>query len=171
MVNDSLPISDDQGQTPSNQDKISQLNELSFVLDEYFTIPVINYKFGLDPIISILPGVGDLSSTVLSIYICYESYRMGIPIPTILRILTNIGIDTIFGSIPLIGTVIDIWWKANKRNMELIESRLQSPKKAENDTKYLLRYVLPAIIFTIIIIMVIITTIIFMMSQTLMKYI
>ncbi|WP_276302489.1 DUF4112 domain-containing protein [Halorussus lipolyticus] len=91
------------------------------LLDEAIEIPGINYKIGLDPILGILPVGGDAVSAAISLYIVAEGARMGASRDTVLKMLFNIGVDTVIGSIPVLGTLIDAVWKANERNVALLE--------------------------------------------------
>jgi TctA family transporter len=100
---------------------MERVRALSRLLDEAIEIPVINYRIGLDPILGILPVGGDSVAAAISLYIVAEGARMGASRETILKMLTNIAIDTVIGSVPVLGTVIDAVWKANERNVALLE--------------------------------------------------
>ncbi|WP_243700492.1 DUF4112 domain-containing protein [Halorussus pelagicus] len=91
------------------------------LLDEAVELPVINYKIGLDPILGILPVGGDTLSAAISLYIVAEGAQMGASRDTVLKMLLNVGVDAATGSIPVLGTLIDAVWKANKRNVALLE--------------------------------------------------
>lgn len=96
----------------------------STLFDEAIRIPGIGYRVGIDPLIGVLPVSGDAVGAVLSLYIVAESARLGVPPKTLLRMLVNIAIDTGVGSIPIAGDLFDIVWKANKRNVSLLEAHL-----------------------------------------------
>ncbi|USZ69736.1 DUF4112 domain-containing protein (plasmid) [Halorussus salilacus] len=100
---------------------MERVRTISTLLDEAFEIPVINYKIGLDPIMGILPVGGDTVSAAISLYTVGEAARMGASRETLLKMLVNIGVDTVIGSIPAIGTVFDAVFKANERNVALLE--------------------------------------------------
>lgn len=95
-------------------------------LDEAFRVPGTNYRVGADPILSIVPVSGDVAGAVLSMYIVGEAARIGVPGKTLAQMVVNISIDTASGSIPVLGTVADAAFKANRRNVELIEEHLAS---------------------------------------------
>jgi hypothetical protein len=103
---------------PPGMDRVRALSQL---LDEAIEIPVINYRIGLDPILGILPVGGDAVAAAISLYIVAEGARMGASRETILKMLTNVAIDTVSGSIPVLGTLIDAVFKANERNVALLE--------------------------------------------------
>ena len=84
-------------------------------------------RFGLDPIIGLVPGLGDLAGAVLSGYIVIEGIRMGVSRAGVVRMLANVGIDAIVGSVPVLGDLFDAGWKANNRNVALIERHMASP--------------------------------------------
>lgn len=104
--------------------KVEQgLETLNKYLDELVTVPGIGYKFGLDSVIGLIPGVGDTATSLVSFYILAAGVRYGVPKVTLLRMGVNIGIDYAVGSIPIAGDVFDFFWKSNKMNMELIRKR------------------------------------------------
>lgn len=128
--------------TPS----IEHLETVSDTLDSKYRLPFTNKRFGYDVILGLLPGVGDGASTAVSGYIILQAYRLGAPIPTLLRMLVNVGIDFLVGLLPIVGTLADWGWKANNKNMDLLKNRIQDPQTATEDVAFLLRYVLPGII-------------------------
>lgn len=93
-------------------------------LDEAVKVPGTDYRVGVDPILSIAPVSGDVAGAVLSMYIVAEAARIGVPRGTLAQMIVNIAIDTASGSIPILGTVADAAWKANRRNVELLEDHL-----------------------------------------------
>ena len=113
-----------------NEERLLRLKLLSKRLDEIITIPGTKYKIGSDPIIGAIPVVGDLIGSIISIYILYSGSKMGLSTKIISKMCLNIGIDFVFGLIPIIGDIFDIGWKANKRNVKLIENNIN--KSDEN---------------------------------------
>jgi hypothetical protein len=99
---------------------------LSNLLDERYRIPGTRYRIGLDGLLGLLPGIGDTIGTLLSLYILFEAIQLGIPGTTLLRMVANIGLDTVVGAIPLVGDVFDIVWKANKKNADLLSAYIAS---------------------------------------------
>jgi len=93
---------------------------LAYWLDSAFEIPGLRWRFGLDPLIGLIPGLGDLASTFMSLFILGAAIRYGVPKITLMRMGLNLGIDFAVGAIPFVGDVFDVWWKANLRNMELL---------------------------------------------------
>lgn len=103
---------------------LERARSASTLLDEAIRIPGIGYRIGIDPIIGLLPVSGDAVGAVLSLYIVAESARLGVPRKTLARMLVNIGVDTVGGSIPIAGSLLDVVWKANERNVSLLENHL-----------------------------------------------
>jgi len=97
---------------------------LAQLLDNSITIPGTGWKIGLDPIVGLIPGIGDLIGSILSAYIILEAARAEVPGLTLFRMVVNVGIDTLLGAIPAIGDVFDAAWKSNIKNVALLERHL-----------------------------------------------
>lgn len=107
------------------QEVYERLNRLAYLLDERFSIPGTNWRFGLDAIIGLVPGFGDLVTSAISAYIVLEARRLGISRVMLLRMSWNVILDTLLGSIPLAGDVFDAGWKANRRNVRLLMQHIE----------------------------------------------
>ena len=105
-------------------EKLVRLRQLSENLDESFTIPGTNIKFGMDALLGLVPGGGDLVSGIFSLYMLRAAIKMKLPKSAILSIMFNIILDTTIGIVPVVGDIFDIFWKSNKRNMIIIEKHL-----------------------------------------------
>jgi hypothetical protein len=105
------------------------LDDLSRYLDGLFRIPGTGWRFGLDAIIGLVPNVGDTLTSLASFYILFAGVRYGVPKITLLRMAFNIGLDYLVGSIPFVGDAFDIFWRANKQNMDLIRERATGKDK------------------------------------------
>jgi hypothetical protein len=99
-------------------------------LDAGFRIPGTSMRFGLDPILGLIPGAGDAAGAVLAGWILVEAVRLGASRATIVRIAANVALDAGLGAVPLIGDVFDFAWKANLRNVALLERHLATPAQA-----------------------------------------
>ena len=109
---------------PSEAVKIEQsLDQLSRWMDGLFRIPGVGWRFGLDAIVGLIPGVGDLATTLVSFYILTSAVRYRVPKITLLRMGLNLGIDYVVGSLPVVGDLFDAWWKSNQMNVELLRKR------------------------------------------------
>ncbi|MDF9744311.1 DUF4112 domain-containing protein [Natrinema salsiterrestre] len=98
---------------------IDRMRVVAHALDEGVRVPGTDFKVGLDPIVGILPGAGDTAAAVVSLYLVVESARQGVSQSTLLRMLANIGVDAVIGSVPVLGVIFDAFWKANKWNLQL----------------------------------------------------
>jgi len=110
-----------------NDDSARRVRALARTLDSAIRIPGTKISFGLDSIIGLVPGVGDLAGAVMSGYIVLTSARMGIPPAVVGRMILNLGVDTLVGSIPLLGDLFDVGFRANTRNAALLERHLAEP--------------------------------------------
>jgi len=99
-------------------------------MDTRFTIPGTSFRFGLDPIIGLLPIAGDTVSLLISLYPILEAVRAGVRRQVLVRMLANLGLDWLVGLIPLIGVIPDAWYKANARNLRLLEKELGEHESA-----------------------------------------
>ncbi|MGH9602640.1 MAG: DUF4112 domain-containing protein [Terriglobales bacterium] len=98
-----------------------QLEEIATWLDDVFVVPGTNVRFGLDAIAGLLPGIGDLLTGMASLLILQAAWQRGLPRVALLRMLVNVALDTVLGSVPVIGDLFDVAWKANRRNVELLK--------------------------------------------------
>ena len=99
------------------------LERLGWLMDDLIRIPGLNWRFGLDALVGLIPGFGDTATSIVSFYILAASVRYGVPKVTLLRMGTNLGIDYLVGSLPFVGDLFDAWWKSNQRNIELLQKR------------------------------------------------
>lgn len=97
-----------------------QLDHLAGVLDDIFHIPGTKIRFGLDPIVGLVPGLGDIITGLLSFLIVFAAWQRGLPKIAIMRMVVNIGIDTLVGTIPIVGDAFDTIWKSNRMNYNLL---------------------------------------------------
>ena len=103
------------------------LEQLSRWMDGLFRIPGVGWRFGLDALVGLIPGVGDFATTAVSLYILGSGVRYRVPKVTLLRMGFNIGIDYVLGAIPIVGDVLDAFWKSNQKNIELLRQRAAVP--------------------------------------------
>ncbi len=115
--------------------RLRRLRRLGQLLDNSIPIPGTRRRFGLDAVIGLLPGVGDGIGAVLSSYIIVEAACFGVPRTTLLRMAANVGIEALVGVLPLLGDLFDAGWKANLRNLALLESYLESPSGARRASR------------------------------------
>ncbi|MCM3871216.1 MAG: DUF4112 domain-containing protein [Pyrinomonadaceae bacterium] len=99
------------------------LERLGWLLDDFFRIPGLGWRIGLDALVGLIPGVGDTATTLASLYVLTSAVRYRVPKVTLLRMGLNLGIDYAVGSLPLVGDLFDAWWKSNQKNIELLRQR------------------------------------------------
>jgi hypothetical protein len=105
------------------------LHGLEILLDEAFVIPGTGIRFGIDGIIGLVPGLGDVLAGLLSLVIPLAAWIRGVPYVTLARMAANLGIGVLVGSVPLFGDIFDIAWKANRRNYRLLRRHLGAPRR------------------------------------------
>jgi len=99
------------------------LEQLSRWMDGLFRIPGTGWRFGLDAVVGLVPGVGDLATTAVSLYILASGVRYRVPKVTLLRMAANVAVDYLLGSVPVVGDLFDAFWKSNQMNVELLRKR------------------------------------------------
>lgn len=104
------------------------IERLGWFLDESITLPG-GYKIGVDGFIGLIPGIGDFIGGLLSSVIIYKAHQIGVPRMVLGRMIINMMIDTVLGAIPVAGDIFDFVWKANKRNVALLEDYQLQPKE------------------------------------------
>ena len=110
------------------------LDVLSHVLDDWFRIPGTSIRFGIDGIVGLIPGVGDILGGLASCIIVLAAWFRGVPNITVARMVVNVAIEVAVGTIPFFGDVFDIAWKANRRNYKLLEGSLHAqPRSTTRD--------------------------------------
>lgn len=115
--------------SPLERDRALQgLRALAQLMDDAFVVPGTGLRVGLDALLGLIPGVGDLAGAAVSGYVLLAAARLGTPLPVLLRMLLNIGVDTLVGAVPLLGDLFDLGWKANRRNLHLLEQYLERPE-------------------------------------------
>ena len=110
--------------------RFHSLKRFAEVLDAGIRIPGTSWRFGLDPILGLIPGFGDVAGAVLAGWIFVEAVRLGASRATLLRIAGNVALDASAGALPVVGDVFDFAWKANLRNVALLERHLAAPTNA-----------------------------------------
>ena len=121
-----------EGKLPSRRRTVeieASLDQLSRWMDGVFRIPGVGWRFGLDALIGLIPGIGDTATSLVSFYVLVAGVRYRVPKITLLRMGVNIGIDYVLGSIPVVGDAFDMFWKSNQMNVELLRKRATVSKE------------------------------------------
>jgi hypothetical protein len=105
------------------------LDLFAHLLDDWFRLPFTPIRVGLDGLIGLIPGLGDILAGIASFVLVFAAWIRGVPYVTLLRMMVNIAIEVLIGSIPLFGDIFDIAWKANRRNYNLMTRHLRQPHR------------------------------------------
>jgi hypothetical protein len=116
-------------------DDAARVRTLARVLDSAIRIPGTGITIGLDSIVGLVPGIGDVAGGLMSGYIVLISARLGAPPALVARMILNLGVDTIVGSVPLVGDLFDVGYRANIRNAALLDRHLADPGAARRSSR------------------------------------
>jgi hypothetical protein len=122
-----VDTSEKHGLTRIGDAKLAQARALARLLDRAVRIPGTNITFGADAILGLIPGGGDIAGAVFSGWLILLGSRMGLPRHVLMRMVANVAIDTVGGSVPLLGDLFDVAWKSNTRNLKMLEQFANSP--------------------------------------------
>lgn len=128
MTNMTKVQSETQLQNPDQQKYVNSLRRLdryAQMLDSKFRIPFTRIRFGLDPVIGLLPGIGDVAGLGLSLYLIGEGIKIGAGPKTITKMMGNVVVEFVVGLVPVLGDAFDLLWKANDRNAALLRTHIE----------------------------------------------
>jgi Domain of unknown function (DUF4112) len=108
----------------SREARIARIDALATLLDTALVVPGTSIRFGFDALIGLIPGIGDVVTTIMSLYIVNEARALGAPPLLIARMLANVALDGVVGAVPLVGDAFDVVWRANRRNIALLRDHL-----------------------------------------------
>jgi hypothetical protein len=100
---------------------------LALVMDEFIRVPGTKFKFGLDPLLGLLPGIGDTGSALVSAFALIQAARLGVPKILLARMSLNILINEVIGIVPVVGDAFSFWFKSNARNYQIIRDHTAAP--------------------------------------------
>ena len=120
--------------------------QLARLLDSRFRIPGTQVRFGVDSVIGLVPGVGDAAGLALSSYVILQAVGLGARGATVARMVANVAIDAVFGSVPLLGSLFDLWFKANDRNVALLARHGTDPAGTADWSRRSLRRTVVAVV-------------------------
>lgn len=107
---------------------LRSFEQISRIMDSKFEIPGTGIRFGLDPVFSLMPVLGDLITLIISSMLIYTMHNHGASRKVVIKMMLNAGLDTVIGAIPLVGTVFDVFYKANERNVRLLREHYYEGK-------------------------------------------
>ena len=110
--------------------RVRRLRSLAYLLDSAIPVPGTSWRVGWDAVIGLVPGAGDVAGGLLSLYIVVQAARLGVARATLARMLGNVGLEVLVGAVPFVGDLFDAGWKANQRNLRLVDAHLREPVRA-----------------------------------------
>lgn len=125
---------------PDHEKKLAHLRSLGVLLDSKIEGP-FGIRFGLDALIGLIPVIGDFSTSIISLYIIAQGANLGCPASTVLRMVLNVVWENLVGVIPFLGNVFDFYWKANNKNVALIEAYLMNPSKVKTQSQIIIFFI------------------------------
>ena len=146
---------------PASAD-LDLLRRWAVLLDSIFVIPGTNIRFGVDAIVGLVPGLGDVVAPVFTIAVLATGLRMRVPAIVLARMVLNAGIDMLVGLVPVLGDLADIAWKADLRNVALLE-RHARPGVPPSSSDY--AFVIVCIVLVILIAVVPVLFLFWLLSQ------
>ena len=100
--------------------RIRRMRGLARLMDTALRLPGTRISLGADSVLGLIPGIGDFAGAAVSLFIVNEARRLGVPNDKLAKMLVNVGVDTVAGSVPLFGDVFDVYFKSNRRNLALV---------------------------------------------------
>jgi len=139
---------------------ISGIRNLARVLDEVVRVPGTNVRFGLDAILGLIPGAGDVLGGLLSSFIILQAARLGAPQSVLLRMVMNIGIDSLVGAVPILGDLFDVAWKSNTRNVALLERYAERPAATRTVSRLTVAAAVAAVLVIVVVMIALVVAIV-----------
>lgn len=118
---------------PNRSETVARLDALAKLMDSAIAVPGTRLRIGLDSVIGLVPGIGDIASALISSYIIWEARQLGVPRWKIARMIANTALDTTVGAIPVVGDVLDVFYKSNRRNLKILRDHLD--REGAKDTR------------------------------------
>lgn len=128
---------------------------LAWLLDNSIPVPGTRFRIGLDAIVGLLPGLGDLIGVLLSSYIVREAARIGTPPSVLTRMAFNVAVEGVVGLIPFLGDIFDAAWKANQRNLALLDAHFKDPRGTVRSSRTFVALLVVALVAFIAVIAVV----------------
>lgn len=114
--------------------ELRRARSLAWILDDLIRVPGTRIRVGLDPILGLVPGLGDWISWLLSGHLLWCAWRLGVSAPTLARMTGHVALDALFGLVPLLGDLFDVVWRANDRNLRLLERHVAEPDRLRRES-------------------------------------
>lgn len=129
---------------------LARVRGLAGLLDSAIRIPGTSFRVGLDPILGLIPGVGDVAAGAMGAYVLLVAAQAGVPRVVLVRMLANLGVDALVGAVPLLGDLFDAGFKANNRNVALLERALARPTETGRASRGFVALLLAALLLLVV---------------------
>jgi hypothetical protein len=129
---------------------IALMRRYAWLMDDCIRIPGTDRRIGIDPLLGLIPGAGDAAGGLLSLAPMFMASRLGAPNAVLLRMAGNVAVDTLLGAVPLLGDLFDAGWKANKRNVQLLERYASDPRPVARSSRWLVFVLVAALVLLIL---------------------
>lgn len=140
-------ITNDKPNEPVLTGRLKWVERIAYLLDEKFRLPGTNFRFGLDPVMNLIPVAGDISGFVVAAALVFVMARHGVSRKVLILMIVNIFLDALIGGIPFIGQVFDFYYKANSRNIKLLKEHYEAGKHQGSGTGVLVVIFLVLLVF------------------------
>ena len=120
---------------PEPPTELTRSREIARILDGWFRIPGTQIRVGLDPLLGLLPGVGDWIGWIASSHLLLSAWRLKASASTLLRMTGHLVIDAVVGTVPVLGDLFDIGWRANTRNLAILEQLAAHPEQVKRESR------------------------------------
>lgn len=128
-----------------SQQNLDDLRSLAHLLDTKFTGP-FGIRFGLDGLLGLIPGIGDVITGTMSLYVIFQAALLGVSTPILIRMTLNVLLENLVDSIPFLGNLFDFFWKSNSKNIKLLERHFENPEAVTSRSKIVLAFILVLIV-------------------------
>jgi Domain of unknown function (DUF4112) len=123
---------------------------LALIMDEFIRVPGTKFKFGLDPLLGLLPGIGDTGSALVSAFALIQAARLGVPKILLARMSLNILINEVIGVVPVVGDAFSFWFKSNARNYQIIKDHTVAPGRTARRSDWIFVIAVLVLLFGIV---------------------
>lgn len=142
-----MPVNTNKPEKITLTGRLKWVERISYLMDETFRLPGTNFRFGLDPLMNLIPVAGDISGFLVAAALVWVMARNGVSRKVLILMVLNICIDTLIGGIPLIGNVFDFYYKSNSRNIKLLKEHYDEGKHQGQGTGVLVVVFLVLLVF------------------------
>jgi hypothetical protein len=115
-----------EGHVVPDAERLTKIERLAHLMDESIALPGTDKRIGLEALLGLIPVLGDLATAVISLHIISEAKKLGVPKTIVSKMIWNVVVDTAVGAVPGVGDVFDAFWKANRKNIELVKEHFEN---------------------------------------------